>query len=68
MHPKYMHNTVSRTVRLSKGDSARAPGLFCVDANTAPFGPEDATPVSCACVRVRVSPDRVGWASLPGAF
>ena len=44
---------VSRTVRLSTGDSAGAPGLFRVDADTAPFGSEDATPGSRACVRVR---------------
>ena len=44
---------VSRTARLSTGDSAGAPGLFCVDANTAPFGLEDATPESRGCVRVR---------------
>ena len=43
---------VSRTVRLSTGDSAGAPGLFCVDADTAPFRSEDATPGSCVCVRV----------------
>ena len=44
---------VSRTVRLSTGDSAGAPGLFRVDADTFPFGSEDATPGSCACARVR---------------
>ena len=34
---------VSRTVRLSTGDSAGAPGLFRVDADTSPCGSEDAT-------------------------
>ena len=33
---------VSRTARLSTGDSAGAPGLFCVGADTPPFGSEDA--------------------------
>ena len=41
---------VSHTDRLSTGDSAGALGLFGVDANTAPFGSEDATPGSRACV------------------
>ena len=42
---------VSRTVRLSTGDSAGAPGLFRVDADTSPSGSEDATPGSaCVCV------------------
>ena len=45
---------VSRTARPSTRDSAGAPGLFYVDADTAPFGPEDATPrvprvCACAC-------------------
>ena len=44
---------VSRTARLSTGNSAGAPGLFRVDADTAPFGSEDATPGSRACVRIR---------------
>ena len=44
---------VSRTARLSTGDSAGAPGQFYVDADTAPFRSEDATPWSLACVRVR---------------
>ena len=59
---------VSRTVRLSTGDSAGAPGLFLADADTAPFGSEDATPASRACVRVRVPLGRVGQAGLPGAL
>ena len=59
---------VSRTVRLSTGDWAGAPGLFRVDADTSPCGSEDATPGSCACVRVLVRPGRVGRAGLPGAF
>ena len=41
---------VSRTVHLSTGDSADAPGLFRVDANTSPFRSENATHGSCACV------------------
>ena len=44
---------VSCTVRLAMGDSAGALGLFRVDADTAPFGSEDATPGSCPCVHVR---------------
>ena len=44
---------VSRTVRLSTGASPGAPGLLRVDADTAPFGSEDDTPGSRACVRVR---------------
>ena len=44
---------VSRTARLSTGDSAGAPGLFRVDAQTAPFGSEDSTAGPCACVHVR---------------
>ena len=59
---------VSRTVCLSTGDSAGAPGLFRVDADTPPFGSEDATPGSRACVRVRVPLGRVGRAGLPGAL
>ena len=59
---------VSRTVRLATGDSASAPGLFRVDADTAPFGSEDATPGSRACVRVHALLGRVGRAGLPGAF
>ena len=59
---------VSRTVRLLTGDSAGAPGLFCVDADTAPFGSEDATPGSCASVRVRVHLGLVRRAGLPGAL
>ena len=51
---------VSRTVRRSTGDSAGAPGLLRVDADTSPCGSEDATPGSCACVRVLVRPGRVG--------
>ena len=59
---------VSRTVSRSTGDSAGAPGLFRVDADTSPCGSEDATPSSRACVRVLVTPGRVGRAGLPGAF
>ena len=56
------------TVRLLTGDPACAPGLFRVDADTAPFGPEDATPESRACVRVRALLGLVGRAGLLGAF
>ena len=59
---------VSRTARLLTGDSAGAPALFCVDADTVSFGLEDATPRSRACVRVRALLGRVGQAGLPGAF
>ena len=59
---------VSRTVRLAKGDSAGAPGLFRVDADTSPCGSEDAMPGSRACVRVLVFQRQVGRAGLPGAF
>ena len=45
--------SVSRTVRLPTGDSAGAPGLVGVAADTAPFGSGDVTPGSRACVRVR---------------
>ena len=58
----------SCTIRLATGDSAGAQGLFRVDADTAPFGSEDATPRSCACVRVRALLGRVGWAGLLGAL
>ena len=59
---------VSRNARLSTGDSAGATGLFRVDADTAPFGSEDATPGSRVCVRVRAPLGRVGRAGLPVAF
>ena len=59
---------VSRTVRLSTGDSAGAPGLFRVDADTSRCGSEDATPGSRACLRVLALLGRVGRAGLPGAF
>ena len=59
---------VSRTVHRSTADSAGAPGLFRVDADTWPCGSEDATPGSCACVRVLVFPGRARRAGLPGAF
>ena len=54
---------VSRTVRLSTGDSAGAPALFRVDADTSPFGSEDATPGSRACVCACSS--WPGWAGRP---
>ena len=59
---------VSRTVRLWTGDSAGAPGLFRVDADTFPCGSEDATPGSRACLRVLALLGRVGRAGLPGAL
>ena len=59
---------VSRTARLSTEDSPGEPGLFRVDADTAPFGAEDATPGSRACVHVRAFVGRVRRAGLPGAF
>ena len=59
---------IFRTARLSTGDSAGAPGLFRVDADTAPFGSKDATPGSRACVRVPAPLGWVGRAGLPGAF
>ena len=59
---------VSCTMRLSTGDSAGAPGLFRVDADTSPFGSEDAMPGSRACVPVRALFGRVGRAGHPGAF
>ena len=48
--------------------TARPSTVFRVDAVTAPFGSEDATPRSRACVRVRAPFGRVGRAGLPGAF
>ena len=59
---------VSCTVRLATGDSASAPVLFGVDADTALFGLEDATHGSPACVRVRALLGRVGRAGLLGVF
>ena len=59
---------VSRTLRRSTGNSAGAPGLFRVDADTTPCGSGDATPGSRACVRVLALLGRVGQAGLPGTF
>ena len=59
---------VSRTVRLSTGDSAGASGLFRVDADTFPFWSEDAAPGLCACVLVHALLGRVGRAGLPGTY
>ena len=59
---------VSRTARLSTGDSVGAPGLFRVDGDTSPCRSEDATPGSRACVRARALLGQVGRAGLPGAF
>ena len=55
---------VSRTVRLATGDSAGAPGLFSVDADTAPFrvgGRHARVPRVCACA----CPDWPGRAGRP---
>ena len=49
-------------------NSAGAPGLFRVDADTVPSGSEDATPGSRACVRVRAPLGLFGRAGLPRAF
>ena len=50
MWTRSLTRMVSCTVCLSRGDSAGAPGLFRVDADTSRFGSEDPTPGSCACV------------------
>ena len=58
---------VSRTVRLSTGDSAGAPGLFPVDADTSPFrvrGRHARVPRVC----VHALLGGVGRAGLPGTF
>ena len=68
MWTRSLTRPVSRTVRRSTGDSAGAPGLFRVDADTSPCGSEDDTPGSRACVCVRALLGRVGRAGLPGAF
>ena len=62
-----LRRLVSRAARLSTGDSAGAAGLFCVDADDAPFGWEEGTPGSHVCVRVRGSLGRVGRAGFWGA-
>ena len=59
---------VSCTVRRSTEDWAGAQGLFPVDADTSPFGWEDATPGSRACVRVPALLGRVGRVGHPGAL
>ena len=59
---------VSCAVCRSTGDSAGAPGLFCVDAVTCHCGSEDAKPGSRACVHVLVLPGRVGRAGLLGTL
>ena len=59
---------VSLTIRLATTNSAGAPGLFRVDADTTSFGSEDATPRSRACVRVRALLRRVWRAGLLGGF
>ena len=50
------------------GGLGRCTGAVLCDADTAPFGSEDATPGSHACVLVRALLARVGPAGLPGAF
>ena len=57
-----------RTVCLSTGASASAPGLFRVVANTSPLGSDDAMPGSRACVLVCALLARVRRAGLPSAF
>ena len=59
---------VSCTIRLSTGDSAGALWLFRVNADTALFGTEDATPGSRACVLVHALLGQVGRVGLLGAF
>ena len=56
---------VSRTVRPSTRASAGALGQFCVDADTFPFGSEDANPGSrvCVCVCVLFFAESAGPAS-----
>ena len=66
--PRSFTRPVSRVVQLSTGYSAGAPGLFRVDANTSPFGEEDATPRSRALVHVHALLRRVGRAGLPGTL
>ena len=60
-HEKASTRPVSGTVRRSTRDSASAPGLFFVDADTSPLGLGDAThgsqKCSCACSS---SPQRAG--------
>ena len=51
---------VFRAVGRSTGNSATAPGLFRVGADTSHCGSEDATPGSRACVRVPVLPGGSG--------
>ena len=57
---------VSGTARLSTGDLAGEPGLFSMDADTAPFRSEDAGSRTCVPVRAPIS--RVGRAGPPSAF
>ena len=56
------------TACLGTGAAAGAPGLFRVDADTAPFGREDGTPWSRACVRVCAPLGQLGQGGLPGVF
>ena len=59
---------VSCAARLSTGDSASAPGLFRVDADTAPFGsrtPRRCPVRVCVCVCVSLLPGFDGLASGP---
>ena len=59
---------VSRGVHRLTGDSAGAPGLFRVDADTSSLGSEDATPGSGARLCVRALLSWFGRAGLPGAL
>ena len=63
-----LRRAVSRTVCLSTGDSTGAAGLFCVDADTFLFEPEDATPGPRPCVPVCPLFGHVGRAGPAGAF
>ena len=60
---KIKPQTSYRTVRRSTGDSAGAPELFNVDADTPDFRSEDATPGTRESVRVRAL---LGWVGRTG--
>ena len=59
---------VARTVRFSTGDSASAPGLFRVDADTSPCGSVDPRPGPVRVCVCSSCPGQVRRAGLPGAF
>ena len=65
---KIKPQTSNCTVPRLTGNSAGAPGLFRVDANTSCFRSEDATPGTRASVRVRALLSRDRRAGLPGVF